>query len=97
LTYFANYDLRKEDLNTLANFARQYENAGDFLDQLALLTSLEDTQRAAFLAATALRPLPSRVLGCAPTLAGLGGTWAVPGLSYAAKIAEKIDIMAAYD
>ncbi len=38
---FANYDLRKEDLNTLANFARQYENAGDFLDQLALLTSLD--------------------------------------------------------
>jgi DNA helicase-2/ATP-dependent DNA helicase PcrA len=38
---FANYDQRREDLNTLANFAKQYESAGDFLDQLALLTSLD--------------------------------------------------------
>jgi DNA helicase-2/ATP-dependent DNA helicase PcrA len=39
---FPNYDQRREDLNTLANFARQYENAGDFLDQLALLSNLEN-------------------------------------------------------
>jgi DNA helicase-2/ATP-dependent DNA helicase PcrA len=39
---FANYDQRREDLNTLANFARQYESAADFLDQLALLSSLDN-------------------------------------------------------
>jgi len=38
---FPNFDVRREDLKTLANFARQYESAGDFLDQLALLTSLD--------------------------------------------------------
>ncbi len=38
---FPNYDQRREDLNTLANFSKQYESAGDFLDQLALLTSLD--------------------------------------------------------
>ena len=39
---FPNYDLRREDLNTLANFARQYESAQAFLDQLALLTNLDN-------------------------------------------------------
>ncbi len=39
---FPNYESRREDLNTLANFAKQYENAGDFLDQLALLTNLDN-------------------------------------------------------
>src|SRR5262249_37139137 len=38
---FPNYDQRREDLNTLANFAKQYESAAEFLDQLALLTSLD--------------------------------------------------------
>ena len=38
---FPNYDQRREDLQTLANFARQYEQAAEFLDQLALLTSLD--------------------------------------------------------
>jgi len=38
---FPNYEQRREDLNTLANFARQYEQPADFLDQLALLTNLE--------------------------------------------------------
>jgi DNA helicase-2/ATP-dependent DNA helicase PcrA len=38
---FPNYEQRREDLATLANFSRQYENAADFLDQLALLTSLD--------------------------------------------------------
>jgi len=37
-----NYDLRREDLNVLANFARQYESAQAFLDQLALLTNLDN-------------------------------------------------------
>ena len=40
---FPNYDQRREDLNTLANFARAIrERAGDFLDQLALLTNLDN-------------------------------------------------------
>jgi DNA helicase-2/ATP-dependent DNA helicase PcrA len=39
---FPNYDLRREDLNTLANFARQYESTPAFLDQLALLTNLDN-------------------------------------------------------
>jgi DNA helicase-2/ATP-dependent DNA helicase PcrA len=38
---FPNYDQRREDLNTLANFAREYEDPAEFLDQLALLTSLD--------------------------------------------------------
>jgi DNA helicase-2/ATP-dependent DNA helicase PcrA len=44
---FPNYDVRREDLHTLANFARQYESAADFLDQLALLTNLEHESVAA--------------------------------------------------
>jgi len=39
---FPNYEQRREDLNTLANFARQYENAAEFLDQLALMTGLDN-------------------------------------------------------
>ena len=38
---FPNYEARREDLNTLANFAKQYTSPGDFLDQLALLTNLD--------------------------------------------------------
>lgn len=38
---FANYDARREDLNTLAGFARQFETTEDFLSQLALLGSVE--------------------------------------------------------
>lgn len=38
---FSNYDARREDVNTLANYARQYKDAYEFLDQLALLSSLE--------------------------------------------------------
>ncbi|MEO6740999.1 MAG: ATP-dependent helicase, partial [Chthoniobacteraceae bacterium] len=38
---FPNYDLRREDLNTLANFSRQYESTQAFLDQLALLTTMD--------------------------------------------------------
>ncbi len=38
---FPNYDQRREDLNVLANYARQYESAADFLAELALMTSLE--------------------------------------------------------
>jgi hypothetical protein len=34
------------------------------------------------------RPLPEKVNGCAPTLAGLEGTWAFPGKGYADKIAS---------
>jgi DNA helicase-2/ATP-dependent DNA helicase PcrA len=44
---FPNYDLRREDLNTLANFARQYESTQAFLDQLALLTSLDSNAASA--------------------------------------------------
>ena len=38
---FSNYEARREDLNTLMNYARQYESAVEFLDQLALLSGLE--------------------------------------------------------
>ncbi len=38
---FPNYEARREDLKTLANFAKQYTSPGDFLDQLALLTNLD--------------------------------------------------------
>lgn len=45
-------------------------------------------QQAAIARALALRPLPASYRGCAPTLRGLGGTWAVPGTTYAARLAE---------
>ena len=38
---FPNYEARREDLKTLANFAKHYTSPGDFLDQLALLTNLD--------------------------------------------------------
>jgi len=38
---YPNYEARREDLKTLANFAKQYTSPGDFLDQLALLTNLD--------------------------------------------------------
>ena len=38
---FLDYEARKEDLNTLAQFASQYEDAGEFLDQLALMGGSE--------------------------------------------------------
>jgi DNA helicase-2/ATP-dependent DNA helicase PcrA len=40
-TKFANYDSRREDLNTLAAFGNQFETTEDFLSQLALLGGLE--------------------------------------------------------
>ncbi|HWL54203.1 MAG TPA: ATP-dependent helicase [Chthoniobacteraceae bacterium] len=46
-TRFPNYESRREDLNTLAHFARQYENTADFLTQLALQTTLDDEPGAA--------------------------------------------------
>ena len=41
LANFPNYEARREDLNTLASFAKQYDNPQPFLDQLALMTSLD--------------------------------------------------------
>ena len=38
---FPNYDVRKEELNVLANYARQYADPAEFLSQLALVSSLE--------------------------------------------------------
>jgi DNA helicase-2/ATP-dependent DNA helicase PcrA len=38
---FTNFEARRDDLQTLTNFARQYQDAHAFLDQLALLTNLE--------------------------------------------------------
>lgn len=38
---FPNYEQRREDLNVLQNYSKQYQSAHDFLDQLALVTSLE--------------------------------------------------------
>ena len=42
---FPNAEARREDLNTLTNFARQYRESAEFLDQLALMTGL-DTEEA---------------------------------------------------
>jgi DNA helicase-2/ATP-dependent DNA helicase PcrA len=38
---FANYELRKEDLNQLAIFARQFKDANEFLSQLALISNVD--------------------------------------------------------
>lgn len=38
---FPNYESRREDLNTLEGFAAQFADAGEFLSQLALLTSMD--------------------------------------------------------
>jgi DNA helicase-2/ATP-dependent DNA helicase PcrA len=38
---FPNYDQRREDLQVLQNYARQYQKTAEFLDQLALVSSLE--------------------------------------------------------
>jgi DNA helicase-2/ATP-dependent DNA helicase PcrA len=38
---YANYDLRREDLMTLVGFAGQYNDPLEFLDQLALVSSVE--------------------------------------------------------
>ncbi len=38
---FPNYEQRREDLQVLENYARQYQKTAEFLDQLALVTSLE--------------------------------------------------------
>ena len=40
-TNFANYDLRKEDLTQLANFARQFKDIHEFLSQLALISNVD--------------------------------------------------------
>ncbi|SRR5579862_657792 len=40
-TKFPNYEARREDLRTLTDYARQYEDAHLFLDQLALVSGLE--------------------------------------------------------
>jgi len=41
---YPNYDARREDLNTLAGYAKQFENSEDFLAQLALLASVETSE-----------------------------------------------------
>jgi DNA helicase-2/ATP-dependent DNA helicase PcrA len=38
---FANYELRKEDLNQLAGFARQFKDIHEFLSQLALINNVD--------------------------------------------------------
>jgi DNA helicase-2/ATP-dependent DNA helicase PcrA len=38
---FPNYEQRREDLQVLQNYAKQYQKTAEFLDQLALVTSLE--------------------------------------------------------
>ena len=45
-------------------------------------------QRALINEALALRPLPGSFRGVAPTMRGLNGRWAVPGTTYADKIAK---------
>lgn len=46
-----------------------------------------ETQAQAALINRAIAKAPRRVWGVAPTLRGLGGTWAWPGVGYAAKVA----------
>ncbi len=38
---FTNYELRKEDLNQLAAFSRQFKNVNEFLAQLALISNVD--------------------------------------------------------
>lgn len=38
---FTNYELRREDLNQLAVFARQFKDVSDFLSQLALISNVD--------------------------------------------------------
>ncbi len=38
---FTNYELRREDLNQLAAFARQFKDAEEFLSQLALISNVD--------------------------------------------------------
>jgi DNA helicase-2/ATP-dependent DNA helicase PcrA len=38
---FTNYELRREDLNQLASFARQFTDAQEFLSQLALISNVD--------------------------------------------------------
>jgi DNA helicase-2/ATP-dependent DNA helicase PcrA len=38
---FTNYELRREDLNQLASFARQFSNAQELLSQLALISNVD--------------------------------------------------------
>src|SRR4051812_2918907 len=38
---FANYELRREDLNHLAAFGRQFKDGGEFLSQLALISNVD--------------------------------------------------------
>ncbi len=46
-TKFANYDARREDLNTLQNYAKQFPTTEEFLAQLALLGSIETAEATA--------------------------------------------------
>jgi DNA helicase II / ATP-dependent DNA helicase PcrA len=41
---FPNYDARREDLNTLQNYAKQFATTEEFLAQLALLGGIETTE-----------------------------------------------------
>jgi DNA helicase-2/ATP-dependent DNA helicase PcrA len=38
---FTNYELRREDLNQLAAFSRQFKNVDEFLSQLALISNID--------------------------------------------------------
>jgi len=52
-----------------------------------------DAQRAMIARAMSYRPLPAKFRGVAPTWRGLNGRWAVPGTTYADKIAEIANAM----
>ena len=43
-TKFPNYEIRREELNVLANYARQYSDPAEFLAQMALVTALDGEQ-----------------------------------------------------
>ena len=38
---FTNYELRREDLNQLAAFSRQFKDVNEFLAQLALISNID--------------------------------------------------------
>lgn len=41
---FANFEARRQDLETLQNFAQQFETTEEFLSQLSLLSGLETSE-----------------------------------------------------
>ena len=61
----------------------------------ALPVGAENQEQARLIAiAGRARAIPASVRGVAPTLKGLGGTWAVPGVGYGAALAKRLQTIA---